>query len=78
MVLGFYFSGDLFTILFASEDNRSFMGGSDVVLCVRVLLIGTTMAPFWTYWSVAWDCFSTFTLILYIIRGNGGPSNAIL
>ena len=34
MVSGFYFSGDLFTILSASEDNRSLMGGSDVMHCI--------------------------------------------
>ena len=34
MVSGFYFLGDLLTILSAFEDSRSFMGGSDVVHCV--------------------------------------------
>ena len=52
MVSGFHFSGDLFTILSASEDSRSVMGGSDVVHCVRVPLTGTTMAAFATYGSV--------------------------
>ena len=52
MVLGFHFSGDLFTILSASEDSNSLMGGSDVVHCVRVPLTGTTMAAFATYGSV--------------------------
>ena len=33
-----------FTILCASEGSRSFMGGSDVVHCVRVSLTGTTVA----------------------------------
>ena len=46
MVLGFYSSVDLLTILFASEDSRSLMGGSDVVHCVRVPLIGTMLAEF--------------------------------
>ena len=46
MASGFYFSLGFFTILCASEGSRSFMGGSDVVHCVRVSLIGTTMAPF--------------------------------
>ena len=32
MVSGFYLSGDLFTILCASEDSRSLMGG--VMLCI--------------------------------------------
>ena len=46
MVSGFHFSGDSFTILSASEDSRSLMGGSDAVHCVQVPLIGTTMATF--------------------------------
>ena len=33
-VSGFYFLGDLLTILSASEDSCSLMGGSDVVHCV--------------------------------------------
>ena len=52
MVSGFHFSRDSFTILSASEDNRSLMGGSDVVHCVRVPLTGTAMAAFATYGSV--------------------------
>ena len=32
MVSGFHFYGDLFTILFASEDSRSLKGG--VMLCI--------------------------------------------
>ena len=52
MVSGFYFLGDLLTILSASEDSRSLMGGSDVVHFVRVPLTGTTMAAFATYGSV--------------------------
>ena len=52
MVLGFYFSGGLFTILFASEDSRSLMGGSDVVHCVRLPLTGTSMAMFVAHGSV--------------------------
>ena len=52
MVSGFHFSGDSFTILSASEDSRSLMGGSDVVHCVRVPLTGTTMAAFAMYGSV--------------------------
>ena len=46
LVSGLYFLGDLLTILSAFEDSRSFMGGSDVVHCVRVPLTGTTMAAF--------------------------------
>ena len=45
MVSGFYFSLGFFTILCAFEGSRSFMGGSDVVHCVRVSLTGTTVAP---------------------------------
>ena len=52
MVSGFHFSGDLFTILSVSEDSRSLMGVSDVVHCVWVSLIGTTMAMFAAYESV--------------------------
>ena len=52
MVLGFYSSGDLLTILSASEDSRSFMGGSDIVHCVRVPLTGTTVAEFWACGSL--------------------------
>ena len=52
MVSGFHFLGDLLTILSASEDIRSLMGGSDVVHCVRVLLTSTMMAAFATYGSV--------------------------
>ena len=52
MVFGFYFLGDSLTILFASEDSRSFMGGSDIVHCVRVPLTSTTMAVFAAYGSV--------------------------
>ena len=52
LVSGFYSSGDLLTILSASEDSRSLMGGSDVVHCVRVLLTGTTVAEFWACGSL--------------------------
>ena len=52
LVSGFYFFGDLLTILYASKDSRSLMGGSDVVHCVRVPLTGTTMAAFTAYGSV--------------------------
>ena len=44
MVSGFYFSLGLFTILCVSESGRSFMGGTDVVHCVRGPLTGTTVA----------------------------------
>ena len=63
MVSGFSFSGDLFTILSASEDNRSLMGGSDVVHCVRVPSIGATMAVFAAHESVVGIVFC----ILYLL-----------
>ena len=46
LVSEFCFLGDLLTIPSASEDNRSFKGGSDVVLWVQVPLTGTAMAEF--------------------------------
>ena len=46
---GILFHGDLFTILCASEDSSSVMGGTDVVHFVRLPLTGTTMAAFWVY-----------------------------
>ena len=46
LVLGFYFLRDFLIILSTSEDNRSFMRGSDVVYCVRVPLTGTAVAEF--------------------------------
>ena len=52
----FIFLG-FFTILCASEGSRSFMGGSDVVHCVRLSLTGTTVAASWAHWSVVWDWF---------------------
>ena len=47
MVSEFYFSLGFFTILCASEGSRSFMGGSDVVHCVRVSLTGKPVALSW-------------------------------
>ena len=52
MVSEFYCLGDLFTLLSASEDSRSLMGGNYVVHCVWVPLTGTTMAVFATYGGV--------------------------
>ena len=47
MISGFYsFGGFIYHSLCMSEDSRSFMGGSDVVHCLRVLLTGTTCAEF--------------------------------
>ena len=63
MVLGFHFSRDSFTILSASEDSRSLMGGSDVVHCARVPLIGTTVAKFWARGSLVGIVFC----ILYLL-----------
>ena len=66
-VLGFYFSGDLLTILSASEDSRSLMGGSDVVHCVRVPLTGTTVAEFWACGSLVGIglCTVTYSCVQY-------------
>ena len=51
LVSGFYFLGDLLTILSTFEDSRSIMGGSDVVHCVWVPLTSTIVAEFWA-WGV--------------------------
>ena len=67
MVSGFYFHRDSFTILSALEDSRSFMGGSDVVHCVRVPLIGTTMAEFWACGSLVGIRLCTFSYSVYDI-----------
>ena len=78
MVSGFNFSLGFFTILCASEGNRSFMGGSDVVHCVRVSLTGTTVATSWVHWSLVGDWFVQFTLTCCdIYRGNGAPLNVL-
>ena len=61
MVSGFYFLRDLLPILFVPEVSSSFMGGSDVVHCVRVPLTGTTVAEFWAYGTLVWVGFCTFT-----------------
>ena len=71
--LGILFSLGFFTILCASEDSRSFMGGSDVVHCVRFSLIGTIVAPFWAHWSLVGDWFVQLHSLCDIIRGNGAP-----
>ena len=67
MVWEFYFLGDLVTIFFASEDSCSFMGGSDAVHCVRVPLIGTTVAEFWAHGSLVGIGLCTFTYSVYNI-----------
>ena len=64
IVSGFYFSLEFFTILYASEGSRSFMGGSDVVHFVRVSLTGTTVARSWAHWSLVWGLVGTNTLHL--------------
>ena len=74
MVSGFYFLGDLFTILSTSEYSRSFMGGSDVVHCVWVPLIGTTVAEFWARGSLVGIDLCTVTYFVYNILDIGGPS----
>ena len=67
MVLGFYSLRDLLTILSASEDSRSLMGGSDVVHCVRVPLNGTTVAEFWACGSLVGIglCTLTYSCVQY-------------
>ena len=64
MVSGFYFSLGFFTILCPPESSRFFMGGSDVVHCVRVSLTGTTVALSEAHWSLVWGLVwtNTFTL----------------
>ena len=74
MVSGFYFLGNLLTILFAFEDNHSFMGGSDVVHCVRVPLTGTTVAEFWACGSSVGISLCIVTYSVYNIMDIGGPS----
>ena len=59
MASGFNFSLEFFTIFCASEGSRSFMGGSDVVHCVRVSLAGTTVATSWAHWTLVGDWFCT-------------------
>ena len=59
-----FISLGFFTILCASEGSRSFMGGSDVVHCVRLSLTGTTVAASWSHWSVVWDWFVHINLTL--------------
>ena len=73
LVSGFYFLWDLLTILSVSEDGRSFMGGSDVVHCVRVLLTSTTVAKFWAFGSLVRIGFCTFSYFVYNIVDMGGP-----
>ena len=74
MVLGFHFSGDSFTILSTFEDSRSLMGRSDVVHCVWVPLIGTTVAEFWARGSLVGIDLCTFIYFVYNIVDIGGPS----
>ena len=40
------------------------MGGSDVVHCVQVSLIGTTVAPSWVHSSLVGDWFVQIPLTL--------------
>ena len=79
MVSGFHFSGDLFAILYASEDSRSLVVGSDVVHCVRVPLTGTMVATFAAYGSVVGIVFCIHYLTLCTILWTiGGPSIIVL
>ena len=74
MVLGFYFLGDLLTIFSAYEDSRSFMGGSDVVHCVRVSLTSITVAEFWACGSLVGIGLCIVTYSVYNIVDIGGLS----
>ena len=65
------FSLGFFTILCAFEDNRSFMGGSDVVHCVRMSLTGTTIVPFWAHWSMVGIGLYNYTLFVTLLVGMG-------
>ena len=78
MVLGFCFSLGFFTILCASEGSRSFMGGSDVVHCVRVSLTGTTVALSWACWSLVWGLVWTNTFTLWHLMWEWGPSKCLV
>ena len=78
LVLGFYFSGDLLTILSAFEDSRSLIGGSDVVHCVWVPLIGTTVAEFWACGSLVGSGYAHFPTLCTISGDIGGPSIIVL
>ena len=78
MVSGFYFSGDVFTSLSASEDSRSLMGGSDVVHCVWVPLTVTTMAELCACGSLVGIGFCTFSYSVYNIVDIGGPSIIVM
>ena len=73
MVSGFnFFLLGFFTILFASEGSHSYMGGSDVVHCVRVSLTGTTVAMSSVHWSLVRDWFGTInTHSLTFVVGMG-------
>ena len=69
---GFYSSLGFFTTLCAYEGSRSFMGGSDVVHCVRVSLTGTTVALSWACWSLVWGLVwaNTFgSVTFYVVMG---------
>ena len=78
LVSGFYYLGDLLTILSTFEDSRCFMGGSDVVHCVRVSLTGTTVAEFWARGGLVRICLCTFTYSVYNIVDIGGPSIIVM
>ena len=78
IISGFYFLGDSLTILSASEDSSSFMGGSNVVHCVWVPLIGATMAEFWACGSLVGIGLCTITYFVYNIVDIGSPSIIVL
>ena len=78
MVSGFNFSLRFFTILCASEGSRSFMGGSDVVHCVRVSLTGTIVATSWVHWSLVGDWFCTINTHSVTFLMGMGPSKCVV
>ena len=78
MVSGFHFSLGFFTILCASESSRSFMGGSDVVHCVRVSLTGTTVALSLAHWSLVWGLVCTINLQFVTLSVGMGPLKLLL
>ena len=75
---GILFFWGLLTILSASEDNRSLMGGSDVVHCVWVPLTGTIVAEFLACGSLVGDWFMYNYLLCVQYRGHWGPSMIVL
>ena len=74
MVRDFIFQGIDEPFFLWPEDNSSFMGGSDVVHCVRVPLTGTTVAEFWACGSLVGVGLCTFSHSVYNIVDIADPS----